>query len=43
MHDDLAGAEEMLRTEKDPEMLEMARTERDSSVPPSMRWTRRCA
>lgn len=30
MHDDLAGAEEMLRTEKDPEMLEMARTERDS-------------
>lgn len=30
MHDDLAGAEEMLRTEKDPEMLEMARSERDS-------------
>jgi peptide chain release factor 1 len=30
MHDDMAGAEEMLRTEKDPEMLEMARAERDS-------------
>jgi peptide chain release factor 1 len=29
MHDDLAGAEEMLRTEKDPEMLDMARLERD--------------
>ncbi|MBX2980434.1 MAG: peptide chain release factor 1 [Flavobacteriales bacterium] len=29
MHDDLAGAEEMLRTEKDPEMLDMARAERD--------------
>ncbi|HRH70530.1 MAG TPA: peptide chain release factor 1 [Flavobacteriales bacterium] len=30
MHDDLSGAEEMLRSEKDPEMLEMARDERDS-------------
>jgi peptide chain release factor 1 len=30
MHDDLAGAEEMLRTEKDPEMQEMARTERET-------------
>lgn len=30
MHDDLAGAEEMLRTEKDPEMLDMARAERDA-------------
>ncbi|MBK9514307.1 MAG: peptide chain release factor 1 [Flavobacteriales bacterium] len=30
MHDDMAGAEEMLRTEKDAEMLEMARAERDS-------------
>jgi peptide chain release factor 1 len=30
MHDDLAGAGEMLRTEKDPEMLEMARAERDA-------------
>lgn len=30
MHDDLAGAESMIRTEKDPEMLEMARTERDA-------------
>jgi peptide chain release factor 1 len=29
MHDDIAGAEAMLRTEKDPEMLEMARSERD--------------
>lgn len=29
LHGDLAGAEEMLRTEKDPEMLEMARAERD--------------
>ena len=29
MHDDLAGAETMLRTEKDDEMLDMARTERD--------------
>ena len=29
LHDDLSGAEEMLRTEKDPELLEMARTERD--------------
>ena len=31
LHDDLAGAEEILRTEKDGEMLEMARTERDDS------------
>jgi peptide chain release factor 1 len=31
LHDDLAGAEAMLRTERDPEMLEMARTERDGS------------
>lgn len=30
MHDDLSGAEAMLRTEKDPEMLEMARIERDA-------------
>lgn len=29
MHDDIAGAEAMLRTEKDPEMLDMARSERD--------------
>lgn len=29
MHDDLAGAEAMLRSEKDSEMLDMARTERD--------------
>ena len=29
MHDDLAGAEAMLRTEKDSEMVDMARTERD--------------
>ncbi len=29
MHDDLAGAEAMLRTEKDTEMLDMARAERD--------------
>lgn len=29
MHDDIAGAETMLRTEKDPEMLDMARSERD--------------
>lgn len=29
MHDDLNGAESMLRTEKDAEMLEMARGERD--------------
>jgi len=29
MHDDLAGAETMLRTEKEPDMLDMARTERD--------------
>ncbi len=31
LHDDLDGAEAMLRTEKDPEMLELARTERDSA------------
>ncbi|MBL7964055.1 MAG: peptide chain release factor 1 [Flavobacteriales bacterium] len=31
LHDDLSGAEEILRTEKDVELLEMARTERDSS------------
>ncbi len=31
LHDDLAGAEEMLRTEKDPDLLEMARAERDDS------------
>jgi peptide chain release factor 1 len=31
LHDDLAGAEEILRTEKDAEMLDMARTERDDS------------
>lgn len=31
LHDDLAGAEEMLRTEKDPDLLEMARAERDQS------------
>lgn len=31
LHDDLAGAEEILRTEKDAEMVEMARTERDES------------
>jgi len=30
MHDDLDGAELMLRTEKDADMLDMARTERDS-------------
>lgn len=30
MHDDLTGAEIMLRTEKDDEMLDMARTERDA-------------
>ncbi len=30
LHEDLSGAEELLRTEKDPEMQEMARTERDS-------------
>ena len=30
LHDDLSGAEAMIRTEKDPEMLEMARGERDS-------------
>ena len=29
MHDDLSGAEEMLRTEKDADLLEMARSERD--------------
>jgi peptide chain release factor 1 len=31
LHDDLAGAEEMLRSEKDPDLLELARTERDES------------
>jgi peptide chain release factor 1 len=31
LHDDLAGAEEMLRAEKDPELLELARAERDES------------
>ncbi len=31
LHDDLAGAEEILRTERDQEMLEMARAERDDS------------
>jgi peptide chain release factor 1 len=31
LHDDLAGADEMLRTEKDPDLLEMARAERDES------------
>ncbi|HOY29197.1 MAG TPA: peptide chain release factor 1 [Flavobacteriales bacterium] len=31
LHDDLAGADEILRTEKDPEMLDMARTEREES------------
>lgn len=31
LHDDLAGAEEMLRSEKDPDLLEMARAERDES------------
>ncbi len=31
LHDDLSGAEQMLRTEKDPDLLEMARTERDES------------
>lgn len=30
MHEDLAGAESMLRSEKDAEMLDMARSERDS-------------
>lgn len=30
MRNDLAGAEEMLRSEKDPEMLELARSERDT-------------
>ncbi len=29
MHEGLAGAEEMIRTEKDADLLEMARTERD--------------
>ena len=29
LHDELRGAEEMLRSEKDPEMQEMARAERD--------------
>ena len=31
LHDDLAGAEGILRTEKDPEMLEMARAEREEN------------
>jgi len=31
LHDDLAGAEAILRMEKDPEMLEMARAEREDS------------
>ena len=31
LHDDLAGAEEMLRNEKDAELLDMARAERDTS------------
>jgi len=31
LHDDLSGAEQMLRTEKDPDLLEMARAERDES------------
>ncbi|MBL7953687.1 MAG: peptide chain release factor 1 [Flavobacteriales bacterium] len=31
LHDDLAGAEEIIRTEKDPEMLDMARLEREES------------
>jgi peptide chain release factor 1 len=31
LHDDLAGADEILRTEKDPEMLDMARLEREES------------
>ena len=31
LQDDLSGAEAMLRTEKDPEMLTMARTERDAA------------
>jgi peptide chain release factor 1 len=31
LHDDLAGAEEMLRTEKDADLLDMARSERDDS------------
>ena len=31
LHDDLAGAEELLRTEKDTDILELARAERDES------------
>ncbi|HPF89384.1 MAG TPA: peptide chain release factor 1 [Flavobacteriales bacterium] len=31
LHDDLGGAEELLRSEKDPDILEMARAERDES------------
>lgn len=31
LHDDLAGADEILRTERDPEMLEMARAEKEAS------------
>jgi peptide chain release factor 1 len=31
LHDDLSGADEILRTERDPEMLEMARAEKEAS------------
>ncbi len=31
LHDDLAGADEILRTERDPEMLEMAHAEKEAS------------
>ncbi|MBV6405451.1 MAG: peptide chain release factor 1 [Flavobacteriales bacterium] len=31
LHADLAGAEEILRTEKDPDLLDLARAERDAS------------
>lgn len=31
LHDDLSGAEELLRSEKDPDILDMARAERDDS------------
>ncbi|MBL7981065.1 MAG: peptide chain release factor 1 [Flavobacteriales bacterium] len=31
LHDDLAGADEILRSERDPEMLEMARAEKEAS------------
>jgi hypothetical protein len=37
------GRRRCLRTEKDPEMLEMARTSAIPCVPPSMPWTRRSA